>query len=61
MSRPIIRWDADAQEWVVWQQATRIGAFSKLYEAERFVCGGGIEVYEPDSFIDLDERAEVDR
>jgi hypothetical protein len=53
VSRHLIRWDAEAQEWVVWQEATRVAAFSRLYEAERFVCR--------DAVIDLDEPAQVDR
>lgn len=53
MTRPIIRWDADAQEWVVWLEAVRVGAFSRLHEAERFVCS--------DFVLDLDDLdAEVE-
>jgi hypothetical protein len=53
VSRPLIRWDADAHEWVVFREATRVAAFSKLYEAEHFCCS--------DAVLDLDDRAEVER
>ena len=53
MNRPLIRWDRDAQEWIVFLEGVSVGAFSTLYEAERWVCGEG------DVVLDLDD-AEVD-
>lgn len=50
---PIIHWDSVHQEWQVTDEATGqvLGAFSKLYEAERFVCSLGGE---PATVLDLD-------
>lgn len=55
----LIRWDPKRQEWrVIDQDAFAVvGAFSKLYEAERFVCSLGDT---PQAVVDLDESAEVD-
>lgn len=46
-ARPTIRWDKDAQEWGVWIEATRVAAFSRLHEAERWICS--------DFVLDLDD------
>lgn len=53
MSKPLIRWDRDAREWVVFVEGESVAAFSKLYEAERYVCGQG------DVLIDLDSEVDA--
>lgn len=54
----LIRWDPDHQVWKVIDPDAFavIGAFSKLYEAERFVCSQGDDV---ETVVDLD-GAEVE-